>query len=55
MTDPKDIKIAAPEQWLHCLNDPDFLNQAVTLLPPCSFSKPRSRRFYKPNPIKEPD
>ena len=29
MTDPKDIKIAAPEQFA-LLNDPDFLNQAVT-------------------------
>ena len=29
MTYPKDIKIAAPEQFA-LLNDPDFLNQAVT-------------------------
>ena len=29
MTYPKDIKIAAPEQFAF-LNDPDFLNQAVT-------------------------
>ena len=33
MTYPKDIKIAAPEQFA-LLNDPDFLNQAVTTLPP---------------------
>ena len=29
MTHPKDIKISAPEQFA-LLNDPDFLNQAVT-------------------------
>ena len=29
MTYPKDIKIAAPEQFA-LLNDPEFLNQAVT-------------------------
>ena len=29
MTHPKDIKITAPEQFA-LLNDPDFLNQAVT-------------------------
>ena len=29
MTYPKDIKISAPEQFA-LLNDPDFLNQAVT-------------------------
>ena len=29
MTYPKDIKIAAPEQFA-LLNDPNFLNQAVT-------------------------
>ncbi len=29
MTYPKDIKIAAPEQFA-LLNDPDFLNQAIT-------------------------
>lgn len=29
MTHPKEIKITAPEQFA-LLNDPDFLNQAVT-------------------------
>ena len=29
MTYPKDIKISSPEQFA-LLNDPDFLNQAVT-------------------------
>ncbi len=47
MTYPKDIKISAPEQFA-LLNDPDFLNQAVTRF--LQQFLEASARFYRQNP-----
>ena len=46
MTYPKDIKISQREQFA-LLNDPDFLNQAVTRF---LVSRSGDQRFYRQNP-----